>query len=166
LAPHVPVVQVWAGQSPQLTDCPQLFVTLPHLPPEQVVVWEFGVQQLLPKHTCPLVQQTPLQHVCPPGQAPGVPFVQQTEFATHWLPHGLNPALQAQDVPAPLQVEFAGQAPQEPLQPSGPHVFPEQFGTQTHLPFSHVVLPAHVPQLPPQPSLPQSLPVQLGVQTA
>jgi hypothetical protein len=39
------------GQVPQFTVCPQLLVTLPHLPPEQVVSVLWGVQQPLLKQT-------------------------------------------------------------------------------------------------------------------
>jgi hypothetical protein len=52
-------------------------VTLPHLPSEQVVNCEFGVQQApLALHTWPLVQQVPLQQIRPPVQLfPGWPLV-------------------------------------------------------------------------------------------
>ncbi len=69
LAPQVPVLQACTAQAPQFTLCPQLLMTLPHVPPAQVVDWEFGVQQASTAlQTCPLVQQTPLQHVRPLGQ--------------------------------------------------------------------------------------------------
>lgn len=58
------------------------------------------------------------------------------------------------------------QAPQDPPQPSSPHLALPQLGTQS---FMHkdnwlsqwVPLP-QVPQEPPQPSPPQTLPLQLG----
>jgi len=69
-------LQTWTAQLPQLTVWPQLLVTVPHLPPAQVVPWLAGVQHvpfarhiwLLEQHVVPLQhvepeeQQTPLQH--------------------------------------------------------------------------------------------------------
>lgn len=64
--------QVWTGHAPQFTVCPQLLVTLPHLPPAHVVSLLSGVQHPLPVQTWPLEQQTlPLQQK--PGAAHLVP---------------------------------------------------------------------------------------------
>ena len=73
-APQIPVLHVCAGQVPQFTICPQLLVTLPHLPEQ---VFAAGVQQApLALHTWPLAQQVPLQQSRPPVQLlPGWPFV-------------------------------------------------------------------------------------------
>jgi hypothetical protein len=46
------------------------------------------------------------------------------------VPHTLNPVLQLQAVPAPLQVEFGGHVPQLPPQPSLPQILPLQDGVQ------------------------------------
>ncbi len=75
LAPQVPVLHVCTAQGPQSTTWPQLLVTMPHLPPVQVVAWGFGVQQApLALQTWPLAQQTPLQHRVE-QLVPGSPFV-------------------------------------------------------------------------------------------
>ena len=64
--------QVWTGHAPQFTVCPQLLVTVPHLPPAQVVSLLSGVQHPLPVQTWPLEQQMlPLQQK--PGAAHFVP---------------------------------------------------------------------------------------------
>ena len=69
---HVAFWQVRTGHAPQFTLCPQLLVTLPHLPPAQVVSLLSGVQHPLPVQTCPLAQQMlPLQQK--PGAAHFVP---------------------------------------------------------------------------------------------
>ena len=76
------VWQVCTGQAPQLTVCPQLLLTVPHLPPAQVWDWVCGVQHAPLAQTCPLVQQTPLQQpgagqpVCAPFAVLAVP---------HWV---------------------------------------------------------------------------------
>ncbi|HEX4620939.1 MAG TPA: hypothetical protein VH208_05160, partial [Myxococcaceae bacterium] len=58
-----------------------------------------------------------------------------------------------------------GQTPQDPPQPSGPHVFPAHCGVQTHWPVGlQLWVPVQAPQLPPQPSGPHCLPAQLGTQ--
>jgi len=59
----------------------------------------------------------------------------------HVVPHFLKPVLHEHSVPAPLQVEFGGQVPQFPLQPSGPQTLPWQFGTQTQMPCALHVWP-------------------------
>ena len=65
-----------------------------------------------------------------------------------------------------MQVWPLPQVPQEPPQPSAPHVLPLQAAWQTHWLFApHTVEPPHLPHVPPQPSGPQVLPVQLGAQT-
>ena len=136
---HVPLVQVaFAGH------------TVPHVP------------QLLP--SLPVLRQVPLQQVCCDGH-PGALLVQQRLLAMHWLPHALNPESQVQFVPAPLQVELAGQGPQEPPQPLGPHDLPAQSGTQlaVQTPALQDEPPGHVPQVLPQPSGPQFFPAQSGM---
>jgi hypothetical protein len=56
------------------------------------------------------------------------------------------------------------QVPQLPKQPSLPHCFPLQLGTQTQTPFWQTSLEKQLPQVPPQPSGPHALPLQFGKQ--
>ena len=72
-APQVPVWQTTAGQLPQSTDWPQLFVSVPHLP-AQVVARDSGVQHAPPAlQTCPAAQHAPVQQTWFAPQV--VPFV-------------------------------------------------------------------------------------------
>jgi hypothetical protein len=95
------VRQVCAGQGPQLTVCPQVLTTRPHLP-WQVVSRDSGVQQAFWKQTWPGAQQAPLQRTTSHVQAE----------------------------PSPLQVVWGGHAPQPPPQPSGPQTLPAQVRAQ------------------------------------
>ncbi len=108
-----------------------------------------------------VLRQVPSQQVCWAGH-PAALFVQHWSLAMQPFPHGVNPESQVHSVPAPLQVELAGQAPQASPHPSFPHTLPVQFGTQTQASLLHVDPAGQAPQEPPQPLAPHAFPLQSG----
>ena len=139
----------------------------------------------MPLGRAQIFRQTFAKHAWPPAQSAVVeqklpwmpePASKHRDWpdASTWQSYGdaqsLLPTgsqLNATQVPDDEHVEFASQSPQNPPQPSGPHVLPAQLGAHAaQWPAPVQSVPAEqLPHEPPHPSGPHDLPVQLGVHT-
>jgi hypothetical protein len=123
------------------------------------------LRQVLPKlakHPYPPAQSAVVMHALPCVPGPGtaqavcsIPITQHSFGGVHPRSFTGSHAFGSGTHAVPEQLVPNAHVPQEPPQPSLPHVRPAQDGMHTHIPAAVHVLPAaHDPHEPPHPSTP------------